>query len=166
MSSAHLRANIGSATKPGISTNASTPGHLVSENLDPALVSFASTSSGELCGNLSAASLATVPVPAALLTGFGACSQGYTASNHLLDVLVHGCNGAFGIAEVNPTQPDQVDPAAPVAGQGAPYTLVTTGTTVTSCKDKTGATVSLPACLTAAAYSSDFNFTSDRVIAK
>ncbi len=165
MSGAHLRSNIGGTTKPAISSGA-TPGHLVSENLDPALMSFATTSNGELCGNISAASLATVPVPAALLSGVGACSQGYSANNHLLDVLVGGCNGFLGIAEVNPTQPDQFDPAAPPAGQGAPYKLTMTGTTVTGCRDKANAVVSLPVCLAAAAYSSDFNFTTDRVIAK
>ena len=165
MSGAHLRSNIGGTTKPAISSGG-TPGHLVSENLDPALMSFATTTNGELCGNISAASLATVPVPAALLSGFGACSEGYTASNRLLDVLVNGCTGPFSIAEINKTQPDQVDPAAPVAGAGAPYTLTLTGVTVTGCRDKNNASVALPACLTAAAYSSDFNFTSDRVIAK
>ncbi len=166
MSGAHLRSNVGATTKPAVSTNASTPGHLVSENLDPALMSFATMANGELCGNISAKSLATVPVPAALLSGIGACSQGYTAANHLLDVLVGGCNGFLGIAEVNPTQPDQVDPAVPAAGAGAPYTLTATGTTVTGCRDKNNATVTLATCLTAAAYSSDFNFTTDRVIAK
>jgi cysteine-rich repeat protein len=167
LSGAHLRANVGAVSKPTISSNGTTPGHLTSENLDPALTSFTTMSTGELCGNISAASLATVAVPAALLSGAGACSEGYTANNHLLDVLVHGCHGLFGITEVNPTQPDQVDPAMPAAGQGGPYTLVVgAGNVVTTCRDKAGANVPLATCLAAAAYSSDFDFTTDRVIAK
>jgi cysteine-rich repeat protein len=166
MSGAHLRSNVGGVSKPVLSSGGSTPGHLASENLDPALVSFATMSNGELCGNISAASLATVPVPAALLSGVGACNQGYTAANHLLDVLVGGCNGFLNIAEVNPTQPDQFDPAVPAAGAGAPYTLTIANKAVTGCRDKNGTAVALPACLAAAAYSSDFDFTTDRVIAK
>jgi cysteine-rich repeat protein len=155
--STKIAANVGTSSKPGASTS-TTPGHLASENLDPALTSFQTMSNGELCGNISASSLATVPVPAALQNSF-LC--GFAAYGSLLDVLVNGCGGI-----ITATQPDQVDPAAPVVGAGAPYTFQVTSAKVTSCKDKSGTTVNLTACETAAAYSSYFAFTSDRVIMK
>jgi hypothetical protein len=37
---------------------------------------------------------------------------------------------------------------------------------VVGCKDKGGADVPLPACLSAAAYSCSFQFATDRIIAK
>ena len=66
-------------------------------------------SDGLLCGNISAASLATVPVPTALTTGLTACENvTYSATaNHLLDVLVGGCSGPLGIGEITAEQPDQ-----------------------------------------------------------
>jgi cysteine-rich repeat protein len=169
LSNAKVRANIGNTSVPTLSSNAATPGHLASEHLNPVLASFDAMNNGELCGNISAASLATVPAPAALIAGGGttACSEGYTAQNHLLDILVGGCHVILGLTAITSTQPDQVDPAAPVAGAGAPYTLVANAShVVTSCKDRNNATVTLQTCLAAAAYSSFFKFTSDRVIAK
>ena len=68
--------------------------------------------------------------------------------------------------EVTATQPDQVDPAVPAAGAGAPYTLLVTGNTVSGCRDSANTTVTLTTCLAAAAYSSEFSFTTDRVIAR
>ena len=166
LSNAKVRANIGGTSAPLLSSNAMTPGHLAGEHLDPLLASFDKMSAGELCGNISAASLATVPAPAALIQGgSNACTEGYTAQNHLLDILVGGCH-VFIFTAISQTQPDQFDPAAPVAGAGAPYTLVATNRVVTGCMDRNNAPVNLQTCLTAAAYSSFLTFTSDRVIAK
>ncbi|MGO8997320.1 MAG: DUF4215 domain-containing protein [Polyangiaceae bacterium] len=167
ISSANIQANVGSVSTPTVSTG-STPGHLASENLDPTLQSFASMNNGLLCGNISAASLATVPVPSALESGSTSCSNvTFTSANSLLDVLVTGCSTLAGIISIiNPTQPDQVT-NAPAAGAGPKYTLSTNSSHVVStCKDHTGATVTLSTCLAAAAYSSYFGFTTDRVIAK
>ena len=126
---------------------------------------------GLLCGNISAASLATVPIPTTLATGGStACSQGYATTNSLLDVLVGGCTVVI-FSAINATQPDQIDPSQPAAGAGPAYTLVESGKAVTSCKDKSGTSFTKPStgfteCLAAAAYSSYFQFTSDRVIMK
>ena len=173
MSGANVKATIGSANAPSMSSNGLTPGHLATENLDPTLTSFSTMSNGALCGNISAASLATVPVPSALLPGgAGSCNENYTANNSLLDVLVSGCTHTVFIVTVtlvSKTPPDQFDPGVPPAGAGALYKLsASNGTThvVDTCKDMSGATVNLAACLTAAAYSSYLDFTSDRVIAK
>jgi hypothetical protein len=120
---------------------------------------------GEMCGNISAASLATIPVPTSLETGSFACNEGYTASNTMLDLIVGGCHATFlNIPAVNATQPDQVDPGAAAAGAGAPYQLTMANHSVTGCTDKTGASVDLGACLKSAAYSGAFKFTSDRVM--
>ena len=53
-------------------------------------------------------------------------------------------------------------------GKGAPYKLTADPNThvVTGCTDKSGAAVNLAMCLDAAAYSSYFKFTTDRVIVK
>ena len=160
--STKIAASAGAATAPTKSTGA-TPGHLASENIDPTLVSFDTMSSGQLCGNISTYSLSTVPVPTILQNSL-LC--GFAAYKSLLDVLVDGCGTL-----ISATQPDQIDPSAPAAGAGAPYTLVLTGATVTGCKDKAGTLFANPsagftACINAAAYSSYFNFTSDRVIMK
>ena len=58
---ASVKANVGATSKPAVSTGRRPPGTLASENLDPTLQSFASMTDGLLCGNISAASLATVP---------------------------------------------------------------------------------------------------------
>ena len=122
LSNVMLAANIGGASTPTASKSG-TPGHLASENLDPALKSFATTSGGTLCGNISAASLANVPVPSQLAQGGAdACSAGYTSANSMLDVLVGGCSYFF-FTIIGATQPDQVDATATAAGAGGPYAL-------------------------------------------
>ncbi len=171
LSGARLRATVGAAdSAPTTSSGGTTPGHLAGEHLDPALTSFATMSNGGMCGNISAASLALVPVPSFLLPGgTGACIEGYSASSSMLDVLVGGCTRtiAVTVALINPTQPDQVDPGVPPAGAGGPYTLLADALhQVNACDDHDGAMVPLATCLAAAAYSSYFIFATDRVIAK
>ena len=154
---------------PTVSTG-QPPGHLASEHLDPALKTFVSTGvnmptqAGKLCGNVSALSLSSVPMPAALI---GICGEHYTSANHLLDAIVGGCN--FIGTQITALPPDKDDPSVPNVGAGPPYTLKATDTTtkiVNSCKDTTGATVDFAACLNDAAYSSFFKITTDRVIIK
>lgn len=166
LSNVMLAARLGAASTPTVSKGG-TPGHLASENLDPALESFATTSGGTLCGNISAASLANVPVPSQLAQGGAdACSAGYTSANSMLDVLVGGCSYFF-FTIIGATQPDQVDATAPAAGAGGPYSLTAdSDNAVNGCVDGSGASVDLPTCLAAAAYSAYFQFTTDRVIGK
>ena len=173
MSSARLTASIGAVSTP-LASIGNTPGHRASENLDPALQSYASngqpddSGAGKLCGNVGVVSLDQVPVPAPLIAGMLACDQGYTAQNSLLDVIVSGCT-VFGIVNViAPSQPDQADPNVPVAGAGGPYTLTPNAMTkaVDGCRDVNNQTVDLNTCLNAAAYSSFFKFATGRVIAK
>ncbi len=161
-----IKGTIGATSKPTVSTGA-TPGHLATENVDPAILTFATMSGGQMCGNVSALSLSKVPAPAAI-TGGGAlnCAEKYTPANSLLDVVVGGCT-VFFIPAVRATQPDQVDAGVTAVGAGGAYTLVAgAGKAITGCKDKSGATVDLAKCLDAAAYSASFTFTMDRVIAK
>ncbi len=169
MTNTSIQANIGGVSAPKESAG-QTPGHLAAENLDPTLQSFASMNNGLLCGNISAASLKSVPIPTLLTTGLTKCLNGlaaeFTSTNTLLDALVVGCTAAFKIGVINPTQPDQHDPSVPAAGSGANYTLTTTGNSVTGCKDSAGNVADFDTCLNAAAYSAYFDFTSDRVIAK
>ena len=115
--------------------------------------SFATITAGELCGDVTAGSLAAVAAPVELLNlcGFG-------ATNTLLDVFVAGCN-IFG-TQIAVTQPD----SARVVGDSYTFTLGS-GKHVTGCK-KNGETANLSDCLNDAAYSAFFRFTSDRVIAK
>ncbi len=173
MSNVKMQATIGATSTPLASMNGTTPGHLASENLDPALVSFASmgqkTSNGaaKLCGNVSASSLAAVPIPTSL-TGGGltACSQNYSVNNTMLDLFIGGCT-VFFIQQIKPTQPDQVDASMTQPGAGGPYTLqANSQRQVSTCKDKNGMVVNLADCLKAAAYSSFFKFASGRVILK
>jgi cysteine-rich repeat protein len=156
------------ATKPTASTGAS-PGHLASENLDPALTSFATAGgtnaapTGMLCGNTTAASLAGTVVPAQLQTN---CNEGFNGMNNMLDVFVRGCTSIVGPI-IAVTQPDQINPDAPAAGAGGPYTFQLTGNQVTACKDKSGVTqTTLGPCEAAAAYSSYLKMAMDRVILK
>lgn len=152
MLSAKLQSNIGATSAPATSSG-TTPGHLPSEHLDPSLQSFATMTGGKLCGNVTAASLAAVPIPSALL---GYCSN-YTAANSLLDVVVNGCS--FIVQLIRPTQPDKTRGGVPL------FTLESMGSTVVGCKQGT-LTVPLATCLNDAAYSASFKFTTDRVIAK
>ena len=165
------------ATNAGVSTPTasagSTPGHPAAEHLDPALTSFSrsgqpsASGAGRLCGDISAESLAAVPVPAAL-TGFFGCSQGYSVgANSMLDVLIGGCNIIFVGQAIAPTQPDSADASVPLVGAGPPYTLAANNQRVVNgCRDKNNQVVSLPACLRAAAYSSFFRLAAGRVIGK
>jgi cysteine-rich repeat protein len=158
--SAHLRASVGVPSLPLVSSGGP-PGHLASEQLDPDLTSFATTTNGSLCGFVSARSLANVPVPSSVAQQ---CTQ-YGPTNTFLDLLVGGCTVLF-IPVVVPTQPDASDPNQAAVGAGAPYRFSTTGSSVSACKDKNNAPVPLDTCLDAAAYSGQFSFTTDRVIAK
>jgi hypothetical protein len=96
-------------------------------------------------------------VPTAL-TGT-TCNNFYTSTNTLLDVYISGCKYAGLVTEVNVTQPD-------VSRNGHTYTFqVDANHHVIGCKDGASAGV-LQTCLDNAGYSSLFQFTSDRVIAK
>lgn len=156
MLAAKLRGNIGATSTPKTSTG-TTPGHLASEHLLPTLQSYATMSAGQLCGNVTAGSLAQVPVPSALLSN---CSQ-YTAANSLLDVLVGGCTVVI-FQVIKKTQPDKTR-----SGTGK-FTFQTDSSThkVTGCRNESNQVVPLATCLSDAAYSSSFKFTTDRVIAK
>jgi cysteine-rich repeat protein len=172
MSSARVTVTIGAVSTP-LTSMGNPPGHLAGEHLDPALQSFGTmgqqtaNGAGKLCGNVSAASLAQVPIPDALVGGgLFACSQNYAATNSLLDVLVGGCT-IFFTTQITSTQPDTVDASAPVAGAGGPYTLQANAQRVVStCRDKNNAVVNLTTCLNAAAYSSFFKFATNRAIIK
>jgi len=168
---------IGAPNTPLASTTGNTPGHIAAENLDPSIQSFATAGqkttngAGKLCGNVSAASLAQVPIPAALAQGggFTACQQNYPVTASLLDVIIGGCNIFLVGQQITPSQPDKVDPAAPPAGAGGLYTLQATNSTtksVNQCRDNTGTIVNLATCLEAAAYSAYFKFATNRVIGK
>jgi cysteine-rich repeat protein len=168
-SSLRISAASGPSSTPLASTGAAPPGHVPSEHLDPTLKSYGSSGSGisgELCGNIGAVSLASTPVPPSLLPGGGTtCAENYSVANSFLDVLVGGCH-SFIVTLISSTQPDQQDPQAPPAGAGPPYVLSAgTNHIVNACRDHTGATVALAACLADAAYSSFFKFSTDRVIA-
>jgi cysteine-rich repeat protein len=175
MSGVKLSVPIGASFAPTPSVGGAPPGHLPSEHLDPALVSFASAGqkvinfAGKLCGNIAVKSLAQTPIPPGLISG-GAlvCLEGYTAASSMLDLFVHGCTvnpGGGPLPVLFPTQPDKADPAAPVAGAGAPYTFSLNAQHIVSgCTDKNGVAVSLAACIDAAAYSSYFRFALGRVI--
>lgn len=172
LSSVNLTAQVGATSAPKASTGP-TPGHLAAENLDPALVSFGSMQGGQLCGNVSAYSLAKAPIPKSLAVGGPAtskCGENYPTTASLLDLFVGGCKVLGIITAITPTQPDASDPTAPAFGAGAKYTFTRTGTSVSGCKDKSGKATAnateFDQCLKAAAYSSSFKFTTDRVIIK
>jgi cysteine-rich repeat protein len=177
VSGAKIHGPIGALSIPKTSSGAP-PGHLASEHLSPTLQSYAtsgntaSSPSAEMCGNVSANSLANTAVPATLLPGGGTpCTEGYTSANRALDVFVNGCHVKVllvTVTAIKPTQPDEVDPSMPAAGAGGPYVLSVDPSTkrVNQCKDKSGAVVTLSTCLGAAAYSSFFKFATDRVIIK
>jgi cysteine-rich repeat protein len=162
LSTARVSATLnGPITAPAVSTGGP-PGHLPTESLDPSLMCVSSGSSGSLCGNLSATSLAKIPLPTSVTSQ---CTV-YTSLNSLLDLIVGGCS-VFTIQVVKPTQPDQVDPSAPVAGAGGPYTLsANANQVVDACRDKNNAVVPISTCLDSAAYSSSFSFTTVRSIVK
>jgi hypothetical protein len=175
MSSVALSGTLTAPSTPKTSADGKPPGHLTGEHVDPSLKSFNGIV-GALCGNISAESLSQVPIPSVLLSGISKCHEPYTSSNHLLDVIVNGCTILLATSAINATDPDSVDPSQPPAGAGPnttagkpPYHLTSTGVTVTGCVDKNNTTLTgadLTTCLNAAAYSSYFTFTTDRVIMK
>jgi len=146
-----------------VASTGATPGHLASEHLDPALVSFAAATSGSMCGGVSAASLAQTAAPS-VLTGSSltSCSQHYGTNNTMLDVIVGGCTLFAGNA-VNPTQPDTFDSSRTSTG-GYRFTEDTLHH-VTACT-KNGVADTLADCLAAAAYSMSIQFNAGRVIIK
>lgn len=177
VTSAKMNASIGSPPTIPTTSAGAPPGHLASEHLSPTLTSYPTmggtrtTPTARMCGNISANSLANTAVPATLLPGGATpCTENYTSANRMLDVFVNGCHVRviIVVTAIAPTQPDQVDPSAPAAGAGGPYTLSVDPTTkrVNQCKDKNGAVVNLAMCLNAAAYSSFLKFSTDRVIVK
>jgi cysteine-rich repeat protein len=180
---------------PTLASAANPPGHLASEHLSPTLTSFSAagevtyqngnpvtTNAGKLCGNVTAASLAQVPVPMDLgTTDRAACQQNpgtkcgecyLIGENSLLDVLVGGCTIFGFFTAIAKTQPDQHDPGFTPAGGPfvPPYRLTTDPSTrvVTGCQDTSNSRKSVPLaeCLKDAAYSSFFKFTTRRVILK
>jgi cysteine-rich repeat protein len=173
-----LRAAVGADAAFKVSTGA-TPGHLASEHDLAGLSSYgtagvgASGPAGELCGNISAQSLAGVAVPMLIAKGGSdACTAGYVVgTNSLLDVVVGGCRVLI-ISAINATQPDQQDPTVTFpAGTKPPYKLSASSATthvVDTCKDSStpAQTVPLATCLSGMAYSSAFQFETDRVIVK
>ncbi|HEX9103663.1 MAG TPA: DUF4215 domain-containing protein, partial [Polyangia bacterium] len=147
------------ASSPPTKSSGATPGHLATENDLPTLNTFASLTAGQICGDVTAASLAQVNLPASF---DGQCIEGYASTavppNTLLDVLVGGCHHSvlgFPVSIIAATQPD--------GPPGSTVQLTTTGTRVSGCTGNGGA---YPACLDVATYSSAFQFTADRVIAK
>lgn len=171
MTSTRITVASGAVSKPTVSAGMA-PGHVAATRLDPALVSYAAagqrsdTGAGKLCGNVTAQSLAKVPIPTALTEGLFKCSQGYTTDNKLLDAIVGGCT-VFFANQIRSTQPDGADASAPVLGAGPPYKLsANSDRQVTTCRDKDNQVVPLDACLAAATYSSFFKFATGRVIIK
>jgi len=175
LSSAKVRLYLGDTSEPLASSGAA-PGHLASEHLRAGLVSFESGGplppgngdAGQLCANLSAASLAKVAIPEAYARGGSSpCREGNAATRSFLDLLVGGCT-VSGDELVTPSQPDQADPNAPQGGAGAPYRLLANATSnaVVACRDKSNASVALATCLNAAAYSSAYRLETGRVIIK
>jgi cysteine-rich repeat protein len=157
---ARLTGTVGNATTP-LSSTGGTPGHLASEHLNPALTSFATVTAGQLCGDVTAASLAAVPAPSALVgCSFTTCSQCYTTSNTLLDIIMSGCNTLLG-TQITATKHDKVR----TAGDVIVFQINNSTKRVTGCT-KNGAAAALATCLNDAAYSSFFRFTTDRVIMK
>ena len=174
MSNVKITSPIGNVGTPLVSMMGNPPGHLPAENLDPALQSFATMAqptangTGKLCGNVYAASLDQVPIPAALLSGSTACSQGYNAANSLLDVIVGGCTALGIIPVINARQPDTHDPNITNLGAGPPYTFTRDNATkqVNGCRDVNNKVVPFNECLQDAAYSAFFKLATDRVIGK
>jgi cysteine-rich repeat protein len=155
MLASKLRGNIGATSTP-LTSAGTTPGHLASEHLNATLQSYATMTAGQLCGNVTAGSLAQVPIPSALLSN---CSA-YSATNTLLDVIVGGCTLVI-IPVIIPKQPDKTR-----SGTGS-FTFQADATRhVNACRNQANQSVPLATCLTDAAYSSSFKFTTDRVIAK
>ena len=150
MRSARITAKVGAADAPTAPPAKVATGLTVFETLT------ANGTGQGLCGNITVASLAQIPVPSALTSGISNCSQGYIpcvapktlaagTCNSLLDVLVSGCSIILG-SLINKTQPD-----------------VPAGTTITTLVP--GANHVIPTTVTGAdddAYSSYLTFTANR----
>lgn len=122
--------------------------------------------SGELCGIVTARSLYNVLMPSAL-TG-PVCGSIYTTANRMLDVFVSGCkyNGSFP-QEVKVQQPDSaIDSAGNPTSDVYVFTPGANHRVELGTCTKNGVADTLNDCLDHAGYSSLFQFTSDRVIAK
>lgn len=173
-------------SNPTVSTTATPPGHLASEQLSSSFSTFQSSgiidmgSPGRMCADVSAQSLANTLFPTLL----AACRDpvdptGATATffrnpdndndplnNHLLDAFIFGCqffsfdasgNPAF-VTEILPTQPDgSIDGSTYVFGVDAATHQVKSCT-------KDGNPETLANCYANATYSSYFQFAADRVI--
>jgi cysteine-rich repeat protein len=175
--SAKLRVAIGADSTPMVATGGMPPGHVASENLAPNLSTFetagvgGSGPTGELCGNISAASLAGVVTPSTIaIGGSQACSENYGPTTSMLDVLVQGCT-VTGTVIISATQPDQRDTTVTFpSGTKAPYVLSASGSShvIDTCKDSSSSpqTVPVVTCKNAYAYSAAFMFQTDRVIVR
>lgn len=157
---ARFRGTTGMVAAPLASTG-QPPGHLASEHLDPALTSFGTMSSGELCGNTTAKSLADVLVPSVLVgCGFGKCTQCYTTAHTLLDLVTSGCDVFLAGQQVAAIQPD----AARTPGDV--YRFIPNSMRVVDSCTRNGQPATLSECHANAAYTTAYTFTSNRVIAK
>lgn len=157
LSDLRVQATSGATSAPTESSNGFPPGHLAGEHVSPTLTTFGSMASGELAGNISAQSLASVQIPTGL-TG-SSCGNLYTTSNTWLDVLVSGCTFATVVPEIAATQPDQVS----AVGSGTYGFTVDSNHHVNACTHN-GVADTLADCFAGAAYSGYFHFTTDRVI--
>jgi hypothetical protein len=166
LSSAFVKAMTSTSSIPLRSTNNFPPGHRPGEQINPALISFTTITNGQLKGNISALALANTPIPSGFAGGgVTACSQGYTAQNSFLDLVVGGCTVLF-TTQITSSQPDQFDTNAPVAGAGPPYTFQTDASHhVATARDRSNAVVNLQTALAASSYSAYFKFATVRVIA-
>ena len=192
---ATLSVGVNSSSALTASTGMS-PGHLASEHDASTLTSFATTGtagtttgcngfggscrcfvatanagspatcpSGELCGVTTARSLYNVAMPSAL-TGIS-CGNVFSTANRMIDVFIAGCKGAGIIPEVNVTQPDVgLDSAGNITTDKYVFTPGANKKVELGTCTKNGVADTLADCLDHAGYSSLFQFTSDRVIAK
>ncbi|MCB9582781.1 MAG: hypothetical protein H6717_37425 [Polyangiaceae bacterium] len=117
MRNAKVRGNItGTPNKPAPPPTNLTSGLVVFPEV------WADGSNQGLCGDITVDSLSKIPIPEALTTGVGACSNNCSGShsytycgqgnpvgpncNSLLDALVGGCRAFLCITAINATQPD------------------------------------------------------------
>jgi cysteine-rich repeat protein len=164
-----MTGQIQATSTPTVSTGG-TPGHLASENLDPALVSFMGIGAhdannrptGEICGATTAASLYNTKVPAAVVTY---CSN-YSIDHTLLDLYIGGCTYAVLFTIIRATQPDTSR-----SGTDTYKFQMNSQTHRVSCTKNSGpaqleGTAGFDDCLQNAGYTSFYKFTTDRVIGK
>lgn len=150
-------------TTTGCSTNISTTCRCF--NMSGTAGKPATCPSGELCGLVTARSLYNVLMPSALATS---CSGYYSTANRLLDTFISGCK-VVGLTEVKVQQPDSaIDAAGNPTTDVYVFTPASNGTLnhsveLGSCT-KNGVADTLNDCLDHAAYSSLFQFTTDRII--